>query len=62
MINMNRDFYYFDNDNGDYPMTIGWKHPGESEDRTRILRSRADSDEFFDWFLAKYPGIKYSVN
>ena len=51
MINMNRDFYYFDNDNGDYPMTIGWKHPGESEDRTRILRSKADSDEFFDWFF-----------
>ena len=58
---MFNDFYDADYTGSDYPMIIRWHNPDNDESRVRILRSKMDSDEFFDWFLAKYPEIEYTV-
>jgi|TARA_E500000305_G_scaffold100239_1_gene92993 hypothetical protein len=62
MIDMYSDYYDFDDTSTSYPIVISWKNPEDGEDRTRILRSEPDSDEFFGWFLRTNPDIKYSVS
>lgn len=51
-------FYSEDN----FPKYITWESPDFDGERTRILRDKNEEDQFFDWFLSKYPDVKYSVS
>jgi hypothetical protein len=55
------DNNYYDYSTDDFPMLVTWINPEDGESRRRILRSEAESSEFFTWFLQKYPGIEYTL-
>ena len=55
------DNNYYDYETGDFPMLVTWISPENGEPRRRILRSEAESAEFFSWFLWKYPDIEYTL-
>ena len=58
------DNYYHDYDatTSDYPKIVSWKNPEDGQPRQRVIRSKLESDAFFDWFLNKHPEIKYTVD
>jgi hypothetical protein len=63
----NIDLYnnYFDDEDlvsSDYPKFVSWENPEDRQQRQRILRNKKESDDFFKWFLGKYPDIKYTVD
>ena len=56
------DYYDYENNSDEFPIVVTWTNPEDGEKRRRKLRSIDESDEFFGWFLKKYPDIKYSVD
>lgn len=45
-----------------YPQFVSWKNPEDGQLRQRIITSESESNTFFNWFLNKYPEIKYVVD
>jgi len=66
----NIDLYdnYYDDHSGiaamtsSYPKFVSWKNPEDGEFRQRVLRNDSEHKMFFEWFLNKYPEIKYTVD
>lgn len=62
-VDLYNNFYEeYDNLDSEYPKIVGWISPEDGERRQRIIRNKKESDEFFDWFLHKFPEIKYSID
>ena len=52
---------YYDYETTDFPKFVTWYSPEDGVTRRRILRSQGESNEFFEWFLWKYPDIEYTL-
>ena len=55
------DNHYEDTYDKGFPVIVSWINPENSEERTRLIRSEKESNEFFSWFRNKYPSISYTV-